>query len=33
MTARIYTHLEAEDGLRVGGKLDAYFTPATECGA
>lgn len=33
MTARIYTHLEAEDGLRVGGKLDAYFTPAAECGA
>lgn len=26
MTARIYTHLEAEDGLHVGGKLDAYYS-------
>ena len=25
MTARIYTHLEAEDGLKVSGKLDDYF--------
>lgn len=25
MTAKIYTHLEAEDGLQVGNKLDAYF--------
>ena len=25
MTARIYTHLEAEDGLAVVGKLDQYF--------
>ena len=25
MTARIYTHLEAEDGLAVTGKLDRYF--------
>ena len=29
MTARIYTHLEAEDGLAVTGKLDDYFgTPS-----
>lgn len=26
MTAQIYTHLEAEDGLQVGGKLDEYFS-------
>ena len=26
MTAKIYTHLEAEDGLQVGSKLDAYFS-------
>ena len=28
MTARIYTHLEAEDGLKVSGKLDDYFNSA-----
>ena len=26
MTARIYTHLEAEDGLKVSGKLDDIST-------
>ena len=28
MTARIYTHLEAEDGLKMSGKLDDYFNAA-----
>lgn len=33
MTARIYTHLEAEDGLQVTGKLDAYFAAGSAgCG-
>ena len=33
MTARIYTHLEAEDGLKVSGKLDNYFNSAPSAAA